>query len=99
DVGQALEIISSHSYYGRILQSARQRYDESGSLSFIEVASRKHSMTLSRRIFAGFPYTLGIVLAFLILRENEARTLAAILAGVGAGLKPDGIRSLIAFPE
>ncbi|HZY46571.1 MAG TPA: V-type ATPase subunit, partial [Candidatus Bathyarchaeia archaeon] len=48
DVGQALEIISSHSYYGRVLQSARQKYDESGSLSFMEVASRKHSMTLSR---------------------------------------------------
>jgi V/A-type H+/Na+-transporting ATPase subunit C len=99
DVGQALEIVSSHSYYGRILQSARQKYDESGSLSFIEVAARKHSMNISRRIFAGFPYTLGTVLAFLVLKENEARTLAAMIAGVGAGIKPDQIRSLVAIPE
>ena len=99
DVGQALEIASSHSYYGRILQSARQKYEESKSLSFIEVASRKHSMHLSRRIFAGFPYTLGTVLAFLVLKENEARTLAAMFAGVGAGIRPDQIRSLVTIPE
>jgi len=99
DVGQALELISSHSYYGRILGSARQKYEETKSLSFIEVALRKHSINVSRRIFAGFPYTLGIILAFLILKENEARNLAAIFAGVGAGIKPEQIRSLAAIPD
>lgn len=98
DAGPALEIVSSHSYYGRILPSARQKYEESKSLSFVEVASRKHSMDASRRIFAGFPYTLGTVLAFLIYKENEARTLAAMFAGVGAGIKADEIRSLVAIP-
>ncbi|TMI32102.1 V-type ATPase subunit [Candidatus Bathyarchaeota archaeon] len=76
DVGQALELISSHSYYARILGSARQKYEETKSLSFIEIALRKHSIIISRRIFAGFPYTLGIILAFLILKENEARNLS-----------------------
>ena len=99
DVGQALELISSHSYYGRILGSGRQRYEETKSLSFIEVALRKHSINLSRRTFAGFPYTLGIILAFLILKENEARNLSAMFAGVGAGIKPDQIRSLAAIPD
>jgi vacuolar-type H+-ATPase subunit C/Vma6 len=99
DVGQALELISSHSYYGRILGSGRQKYEEVKSLSFIEVASRKNSLNVSRRIFAGFPYTLGTILAFLILKENEARNLAAVLAGVGAGIKPDQIRSLTAIPD
>jgi len=99
DVNQALDLASSHSYYHSILSGARQKYEETKSLSFLEVASRKHSIHISRRIFLGFPYTLGIVLAFLVLKENEARNLAAIVAGVGAGMKPDQIRSLVAIPE
>jgi vacuolar-type H+-ATPase subunit C/Vma6 len=99
DVNQALDLASSHSYYHSILSGARQKYEETKSLAFLEVASRKHSIHNSRRIFLGFPYTLGIVLAFLVLKENEARNLAAIVAGVGAGIKPDQIRSLVAIAE
>jgi vacuolar-type H+-ATPase subunit C/Vma6 len=99
DVTQALDLASSHPYYHSILSGARQKYEETKSLSFLEVASRKHSIHISKRIFLGFPYTLGVVLAFLIVKENEARNLAAIVAGVGAGMKPDQIRSLVAIPE
>ncbi|TMI20014.1 V-type ATPase subunit [Candidatus Bathyarchaeota archaeon] len=99
DVTQALDLASSHPYYHRILSGARQKHEETKSLSFLEVASRKHSIHMSKRIFLGFPYTLGIVLAFLVMKENEARNLAAIVAGVGAGMKPDQIRSLVAIPD
>jgi len=99
DVTQALDLASSHPYYHRILSGARQRYEETKSLSFLEVVSRKYSIHMSKRIFLGFPYTLGVILAFLVTKENEARNLAAIVAGVGAGMKPDQIRSLIAIPE
>lgn len=99
DVAQALDLASSHPYYHAILSGARQNYEETKSLSFLEVASRKHSTRISKRIFLGFPYTLGVILAFLVLKENEARNLAAIVAGVGAGMKPDQIRSFVAIPE
>ena len=99
DVNQALDLASSHPYYQRILSGARQKYEETKSLSFLEVASRKHSIHISRRIFLGFPYTLGVILGFLVLKENEARNLGAIVAGVGAGMKPDQIRSLVAIAE
>ena len=99
DVTQALDLTSSHSYYQGILSGARQKYEETKSLSFLEVASRKHSAHISKRIFLGFPYTLGVVLASLVVKENEARNLAAVVAGVGAGMKPDQIRSLVAIPE
>jgi V/A-type H+/Na+-transporting ATPase subunit C len=99
DVTQALDLVTSHPYYHRILSNARQKYEETKSLFFLEVASRKHSIHLSKRIFLGFPYTLGVILAFLVMKENEARNLAAIVAGVGAGMKPDQIRSLIAIPD
>ena len=99
DVTQALDVAASHEYYSRILSGARQKYEESKSLSFIEVALRRYQLDLSRRVFLGFPYSVGIVLAFLIMKENEARNLAAVLAGVAAGLPADELRPLLALQE
>ena len=99
DVAQALDVAASHEYYSRILSGARQKYEESKSLSVIEVALRRYQLDLSRRVFLGFPYSVGIVLAFLTLKENEARNLAAVLAGVAAGLPTDELRSLLAVQE
>jgi len=99
DATQALDAVASHEYYGRILNGARQKYEESKSLSFIEVSLRRFQLDLSRRIFLGFPYSVGIMLAFLILKENEARNVAAVLAGVSAGLPTDELRSLLALRE
>lgn len=99
DPTQALDVVASHEYYGRIMSGARQKYEESKSLSFIEVALRRYQLDLSRRIFLGFPYSVGIMLAFLILKENEARNVAAVLAGVSAGLPTDELRSLLAVRE
>lgn len=99
DAPQALDAAAGNEYYSRILSGARQKYEESTSLSFIEVALRRYQLDLSRRLFLGFPYSVGIVLAFLILKENEARNLAAVLAGVAAGLPTDELRSLLAVQE
>ncbi len=99
DVSQALDFMGSHEYYRKVLSGARQKYEEFRSLSFIEIALRKHHLALSKRIFLGFPYNVGIVLAFLILKENEARNIAAVLTGVDAGLQPDELRSLLAVPD
>jgi V/A-type H+-transporting ATPase subunit C len=99
DVTQALDVAASHEYYSRILSGARQKYEESKSLSFIEIALRRYQLDLSRRVFLGFPYSVGIVLAFLILKENEAGNLAAVLAGVAAGLPADELRPLLALQD
>ena len=99
DAAQALDAVASHQYYGRLLSGARQKYEESKSLSFMEVALSRHHLDLSRRLFLGFPYSVGIVLAFLIVKENEARNLAAVLAGVAAGLPTDDLCSLLAIQE
>ena len=99
DVTQALDVAASHEYYSRILSGARQKYEESKSLSFIEIALRRYQLDLGRRVFLGFPYSIGIMLAFLILKENEARNLAAVLAGVAAGLPTDELRSLLALQD
>ncbi len=96
DLAQALDRSSTLPYYRRLLSGARQRYEESKSLSFLELLIRKHMLDLSRNILLGFPFTLGVELAFLVLKENEARNLAAVVSGVGAGLKPEQVRPLIA---
>ncbi len=96
DIDETLDIASSLSYYRNLLSNLRQKYEETKSLSFIELDLRSFMISLSRRILLGFPYTVGIILAFLLLKENEARNLAAIVSGVSAGLKPERIRELVA---
>ncbi len=96
DVAQALDAVSTHDYYQKILTGARQKFEESKSLAFIEVALRVHQLKLSTRLFLGSPYSVGIVLAFLVIKENEAKNLAAVLTGVAAGIAGEQLRSLIA---
>ena len=96
DLAQTLDRLAVLPYYRKLLSGARQLYEESKSLSFLEVLVRKHMLELSREILLGFPYTLGVELAFLVLKENEARNVAAVVSGVGAGLRPEQIRPLIA---
>lgn len=97
DVAQTLDKLSADKYYRRVLSGARQKFDESKSLSFIELISRKHLSSLSRKVFLKFPFTLGVVLAYLVLKENEAINLAAIVSGVEAGLKSEQIRLSLAL--
>jgi vacuolar-type H+-ATPase subunit C/Vma6 len=95
DVSQALDSMASHDYYYKILAGARQKYEETKSLAFIEIALRNLQLKLSTRLFLGSPYSVGIVLAFLTLKENEAKNVGAVLTGIGAGLPSDELRSLI----
>jgi V/A-type H+/Na+-transporting ATPase subunit C len=99
EVGQALDSIASHHYFGRMFAGARQRFEESKSLSFLEIALRRHQLKLSKRIFLGFPYSLGTILAFLIFKENEAKNISAVLTGLDAGLGQGDLRSLLALSD
>ncbi len=96
DIQQAFDRISAHRYYRKILAGSRQKYEETKSLAFIEVLTREHFARLSREIFLGIPYTIGVVLAFLVLKDNEARNLSAIISGIDAGLSAEQIRPLLA---
>jgi vacuolar-type H+-ATPase subunit C/Vma6 len=99
DVGQALDFMASHYYYRTIFGGARQKYEDTKSLAFLEIGLRQHQLHLSKRIFLGFPYSVGIVLAFLTLKENEARNLAGIMTGVDSNLPSDQVRSLLALVD
>jgi len=96
DIQQALDMIGAHRYYRRILVGSRQKYEETKSLAFVEVIAREHFARLGHEIFLGIPYTIGVVLAFLVLKDNEARNLSAIISGIDAGLSPEQVRPLLA---
>jgi len=96
DIQQTLDRISAHRYYRRILAGSRQKYDETKSLAFMEVLAREHFAKLSHEIFLGIPYNIGVILAFLVLKDNEARNLSAVISGINAGLLPEQIRPLLA---
>ncbi len=96
DVDEALEKAGSLAQYGRLMSNARQKHEETKSLAFLELDVRRYLMGQARKIFLGFPYTIGVVLAFLLFKENEARNLAAVVSGVASGLKPDQVKALIA---
>ncbi len=95
DLDEALEKAGSLTQYGRLLSNARQKHEETKSLAFLELDVKRYLLGQARRIFLGFPYTIGVVLAFLLFKENEARSLAAVVAGVASGLKPDQVKALI----
>lgn len=99
DVSQALDSLGSHHYYSQIFAGARQKFEDSKSLSFLEIALRKFQLKLSQRIFVGFPYSLGTILAFLIVKENEAKNISAVLTGLDAGIQHSDLRSLLAMAE
>ena len=96
DLDEALEKAGSLPQYGRLMSNARQKHEETKSLAFLELDVKRYLIGQARRIFLGFPYTIGVVLAFLLFKENEARSLAAVVSGVASGLKPDQVKALIA---
>ena len=95
DLDETLEKAGSLTQYSRLMANARQRHEETKSLAFLEMDVKRYLVGQARRIFLGFPYTIGVVLAFLIFKENEARGLAAVISGVASGLKPDQVKALI----
>lgn len=49
----------------------------------------------ARRVLAGFPFTIGTVLGYLILKRMETRDIISILYSKSYGMKPDQIRGTL----
>lgn len=95
DLSQTLDQAAAITHYRRMLSGARQKYEETKSLAFLELSMRMELVEVSRKVLLKFPNSIGVVLAFLTLKENEARNIAAVVSGVGAGLKPETIRPIL----
>ena len=47
------------------------------------------------RILAGYPFSIGIILAYFILKENELKKIRTILNAKKYNLKPQRIESML----
>ena len=48
-----------------------------------------------QRILTGYPFTIGILLAYFVLKRNELNKVRIILNAKQYGIKPERIESMI----
>lgn len=65
------------------------------SLAFLESLLQQMLLVESRRILGGYPFTIGIVLAYFILSRQEARSITTVLNGKYYRLSPEHIGGLV----
>jgi vacuolar-type H+-ATPase subunit C/Vma6 len=58
-----------------------QREEELGKLFFLEIILWNYLIHEAKKMFGGFPFTIGTVLSYLILKHAEIRNLITILNG------------------
>ena len=66
---------------------------ELGKLYFIEIVLWKYMLTETRKILGGYPFTIGTVLGYLIMKRNEIRNVITILNGIALKLEKSEIES------
>lgn len=65
------------------------------SLSIMEDALYQSLLREALRAMSGFPFTIGTIMAYLILKRAETRKLTCLLYGKSYGLKPDAIKGVM----
>jgi vacuolar-type H+-ATPase subunit C/Vma6 len=58
-----------------------------GKLYFLEIVLWKYMLTETRKILGGYPFTIGTVLGYLIMKRNEIRNVITILNGIALKLE------------
>ncbi len=94
DVLTVLSLIILEREFGLAADLLRNE-EEIGKLYFIEVILSKYMLIEIRKIFEGYPFTIGTVLGYLIMKRVEIQNLITILNGKVLNLdKPDIERHL-----
>ena len=73
------------------LLAARARGGTRSRLTLIEKMLQEILMIEVRRILAGYPFTIGIVLAYFVLKGNEIRRIVTVLNAKSYGLGDERI--------
>ena len=69
--------------------------DEISRLVLIERILQQIMLHEVGRLLAGYPFTIGTVLAYVVLKRNETRTLMTILNAKLYGVSQDRIRGVL----
>jgi V/A-type H+/Na+-transporting ATPase subunit C len=89
DVLTVLSLIILEREFGLAADLLRNE-DEIGKLYFIEIILSKYMLIEIRKILEGYPFTIGTVLGYLVLKRAEVQNLTTILNGKLLSLdKPD----------
>lgn len=76
-------------------ESAEHEDTSVRSLAFLESLLQQMLVYESRRILGGYPFTIGIVLAYFLLSRQEARSLTTVLNGKFYQLSSDQFGGLL----
>lgn len=93
DAGEMLSILMEGSLSGLKTMLNQMSDNQAGQLTLIEKVLGEYLMKQVRQILAGYPFTIGIVMAYFILKRNEIQTLITILNAKYYGLSEERIRS------
>ncbi|MBN2738136.1 MAG: V-type ATPase subunit [Spirochaetales bacterium] len=93
DAGEMLSILLEGSLSGLKTMLGQMSDNQAGQLTLIEKVLSEYLMQQVRQILAGYPFTIGIVMAYFILKRNEIQTLITILNAKYYGLSEERIRS------
>ncbi len=91
---QALQVMirREHPELAALLSSRPQ--DAGSRLLLIEQILRQILMHEASRILSGYPFTVGVLLSYVILKRDEIRKVRAVLNARRYGMAPERIRGL-----
>ena len=69
--------------------------DEMARLVLIERVLQQIMLHEVHRLLAGYPFTIGVILAYVILKRNEVRLVMTILNAKLYGISDERIRSVL----
>jgi V/A-type H+-transporting ATPase subunit C len=89
----ALDLLAK--YYGRFASLLGRGGDPAARLSLMEGALRQIALAEADRSLAGFPFSIGVVLAYFTKRREELRSVMTILYAKNYSLPEERIRSAL----
>jgi V/A-type H+/Na+-transporting ATPase subunit C len=84
-------LMKKHKGFAAMLKE--QGTDSTSRLVLIERVLDYALMQEVRKLLVGFPFSVGIILAYFILKKNELRKILTILNAKHYGIKPEEIKS------
>ena len=90
---------------GAIVEALTDRYggsraltdesDDSRRLTLLSFMLQEVLLQEIHRVLGGYPFTIGIVLAYVFLRQNEARMISTVINARAYGLDPAAVGALL----
>jgi len=95
DPSAVIQSISKMKYAGILSAATPDMHDVASRLSMIENILHEIMIEEARKALAGYPFTIGIIISYFVLKRNEIKRIQTILNAKQYGILPDRIRGLL----